>query len=138
MSAWMPRTTPRSRRERTRTRHVDSAMPTSRASIALDMRPSCSSRRTRARSVGSSGLTSRGFFGTCTGYAATHPERPAPACSFFGRLDLYAQHLHHMAMDAERFTVETRAVHAGRADLTALGVHVPPIDLSTTYPLPDV
>ncbi|GAA5167100.1 trans-sulfuration enzyme family protein [Ornithinimicrobium tianjinense] len=41
-------------------------------------------------------------------------------------------------MDAERFSVETRAVHAGRADLTALGVHVPPIDLSSTYPLPDV
>ncbi len=43
-----------------------------------------------------------------------------------------------MTMDVERFTVETRAVHAGRADLTALGVHVPPIDLSSTYPLPDV
>ncbi|PZU49508.1 MAG: cystathionine gamma-synthase [Arsenicicoccus sp.] len=33
---------------------------------------------------------------------------------------------------------DTRAVHAGRSDLTALGVHVPPIDLSSTYPLPDV
>ena len=43
-----------------------------------------------------------------------------------------------MGMDAERFAVETRAVHAGRADLTALGVHVPPIDLSSTYPLPGV
>ncbi len=32
----------------------------------------------------------------------------------------------------------TRAVHAGRADLGGLGVHVPPIDLSTTNPLPDV
>lgn len=32
----------------------------------------------------------------------------------------------------------TRAVHAGRADLAASGVHVPPIDLSTTNPLPDV
>ena len=32
----------------------------------------------------------------------------------------------------------TRAVHAGRGDLRALGVHVPPIDLSTTSPLPDV
>ncbi|WP_432943267.1 trans-sulfuration enzyme family protein [Kribbella sp. CA-253562] len=30
---------------------------------------------------------------------------------------------------------DTRAVHTGRDDLTALGVHVPPIDLSTTYPL---
>lgn len=41
-------------------------------------------------------------------------------------------------MPVESFSVETRAVHAGRADLTALGVHVPPIDLSSTYPLPDV
>ncbi|WP_204003046.1 trans-sulfuration enzyme family protein [Micromonospora lutea] len=35
-------------------------------------------------------------------------------------------------------TVDTRAVHAGREDLAALGVHVPPIDLSTTNPLPSV
>ncbi len=34
--------------------------------------------------------------------------------------------------------LDTRSVHAGRDDLTALGVHVPPIDLSTTYPLPGV
>jgi methionine-gamma-lyase len=33
---------------------------------------------------------------------------------------------------------DTIAVHAGRDDLTALGVHVPPIDLSTTNPLPNV
>ncbi|MBK6870853.1 MAG: PLP-dependent transferase [Kineosporiaceae bacterium] len=33
---------------------------------------------------------------------------------------------------------DTAAVHAGREDLTASGVHVPPIDLSTTYPLPSV
>lgn len=32
----------------------------------------------------------------------------------------------------------TTAVHAGREDLTALGLHVPPIDLSTTYPLSSV
>jgi cystathionine beta-lyase/cystathionine gamma-synthase len=30
----------------------------------------------------------------------------------------------------------TLAVHAGRDDLAALGVHAPPLDLSTTYPLP--
>ncbi|MEV6522938.1 aminotransferase class I/II-fold pyridoxal phosphate-dependent enzyme [Longispora sp. NPDC051575] len=35
-------------------------------------------------------------------------------------------------------SLDTLAVHGGRADLAALGVHVPPIDLSTTYPLPDV
>jgi len=33
---------------------------------------------------------------------------------------------------------DTAAVHGGREDLTAAGVHVPPIDLSSTYPLPDV
>ncbi|NUR61341.1 MAG: PLP-dependent transferase [Catenulispora sp.] len=33
---------------------------------------------------------------------------------------------------------DTVAVHAGRDDLSALGVHVPPIDLSTTNPLPEV
>src|SRR4051794_29108437 len=33
---------------------------------------------------------------------------------------------------------DTVAVHAGRDDLAALGVHVPPIDLSTTNPLPGV
>ena len=34
--------------------------------------------------------------------------------------------------------LDTAAVHAGREDLTALGLHVPSIDLSTTYPLPDL
>lgn len=33
---------------------------------------------------------------------------------------------------------DTLAVRAGRDDLAALGVHAPPIDLSTTNPLPDV
>lgn len=32
----------------------------------------------------------------------------------------------------------TRAVHAGKDDLAALGLHTPPIDLSTTYPSHDV
>lgn len=35
-------------------------------------------------------------------------------------------------------TFSTRAVHAGRADLTDLGVHTMPIDLSTTYPLTSI
>lgn len=39
---------------------------------------------------------------------------------------------------AARPAPDTVAVHAAREDLAALGVHVPPIDLSTTYPLPDV
>lgn len=33
---------------------------------------------------------------------------------------------------------ETLAVHGGRDDLAALGVHALPLDLSSTYPLPDV
>ncbi|KFL35535.1 trans-sulfuration enzyme family protein [Arenimonas donghaensis] len=33
---------------------------------------------------------------------------------------------------------ETLAVHAGREDLTRLGLHAPPIDLSTTYPVTDL
>lgn len=32
----------------------------------------------------------------------------------------------------------TAAVHAGRGDLAALGVHVPSLDASTTYPLPGI
>jgi methionine-gamma-lyase len=34
--------------------------------------------------------------------------------------------------------IETLAIHAGRSDLRALGVHALPIDLSTTNPLPDL
>ena len=41
-------------------------------------------------------------------------------------------------MDDATPHLSTRAVHAGRADLTGLGVHAPPLDLSTTYPLADV
>ncbi|MFF6958516.1 PLP-dependent transferase [Streptomyces sp. NPDC008317] len=33
-----------------------------------------------------------------------------------------------------RLTLATEAVHAGREDLAALGVHAVPLDLSTTYP----
>jgi cystathionine beta-lyase/cystathionine gamma-synthase len=32
----------------------------------------------------------------------------------------------------------TRAVHAGRGDFATLGVHAPPLDLSSTYPTPDL
>lgn len=34
--------------------------------------------------------------------------------------------------------IETSSVHAGRASLHALGVHAPPVDLSSTYPLGDL
>ncbi|HSL64338.1 MAG TPA: PLP-dependent transferase [Gaiellaceae bacterium] len=34
--------------------------------------------------------------------------------------------------------VDTVAVHAGREDFAALGVHAPPLDLSSTYPLGDL
>ena len=33
---------------------------------------------------------------------------------------------------------DTRAVHAGRKDFATLGVHAPPIDLSSTYPVADL
>jgi methionine-gamma-lyase len=33
---------------------------------------------------------------------------------------------------------DTRAVHAGRDEFVALKVHAPPIDLSSTYPIPDL
>lgn len=35
-------------------------------------------------------------------------------------------------------SMHTLAVHGGRTDLQRLGVHAPPIDLSTTYPVPDL
>lgn len=35
-------------------------------------------------------------------------------------------------------SLDTRCVHAGRDDLARLGVHAPPIDLSSTYPLHDL
>ncbi|MDV3219833.1 PLP-dependent aspartate aminotransferase family protein [Intrasporangium sp.] len=38
----------------------------------------------------------------------------------------------------ETHAPETIAVHAGREDCTTLGVHVPPLDQSSTYPLPSV
>ncbi len=41
-------------------------------------------------------------------------------------------------MDLSRLHPDTRAVHAGRDDLQALGVHALPIDLSSTNPLPDI
>jgi methionine-gamma-lyase len=37
-----------------------------------------------------------------------------------------------------RSDLTTSAVHAGREDLRALGVHAPPLDLSATYPLFDI
>ncbi|GAB3623460.1 PLP-dependent transferase [Mariniluteicoccus endophyticus] len=38
----------------------------------------------------------------------------------------------------DHLSPDTLAVHAGRDDLTALGVHALPIDLSSTNPLPDI
>ena len=40
-----------------------------------------------------------------------------------------------MSSDA---ALDSLAVHAGREDLTALGVHAPPLDLSSTNPLPAI
>ncbi len=41
-------------------------------------------------------------------------------------------------MGEDRLHLESLAVHCGRDDLGPLGVHAPPIDLSTTNPLPDI
>jgi methionine-gamma-lyase len=41
-------------------------------------------------------------------------------------------------MSTSAFRLETRAVHAGMEGLKEAGVHVPPIDFSTTNPLPGV
>ena len=38
----------------------------------------------------------------------------------------------------DSLSFDTRAVHAGREDLTDLGVHALPLDLSTTYPFSDL
>jgi methionine-gamma-lyase len=42
---------------------------------------------------------------------------------------------HHAADGAHADTI---AVHAGREDFAALGVHAPPLDFSSTYPVPDL
>jgi methionine-gamma-lyase len=42
-----------------------------------------------------------------------------------------------LLMTDQPFHLRTTAVHAGRRGLRGLVVHAPPIDLSTTYPLPD-
>lgn len=44
----------------------------------------------------------------------------------------------HVNTAVDHASLDTRAVHAGRDDLTALGVHAPPLDLSSTNPLPDI
>ena len=41
-------------------------------------------------------------------------------------------------MPHQDLSFETLAVHAGREELAALGVHAPPLDLSSTYPLNDL
>jgi len=41
-------------------------------------------------------------------------------------------------MDSHSLALDSLAVHAGREELTGLGVHALPIDLSSTSPLPDL
>lgn len=43
-----------------------------------------------------------------------------------------------MDMEIDLCAFDSKAVHAGREDLTALGVHALPIDLSSTNPVPDI
>ena len=63
----------------------------------------------------------------------------------FGVIDRWGAVLHpSLPNDVDSTTVafvtslDTLAVHAGRADLGALGVHALPLDLSTTNPLPTI
>lgn len=58
--------------------------------------------------------------------------------TFFSALALECRLLHHPAMADEALAFDSLAVHAGREDLTELGVHAAPIDLSTTSPLLDI
>ena len=41
-------------------------------------------------------------------------------------------------MSAQRLHPDSQAVHAGRDDLTELGVHALPLDFSSTNPLPSI
>ena len=45
---------------------------------------------------------------------------------------------HHAARTPHALGLDSLAVHAGRDDLTGLGVHAPPLDLSSTNPLPSI
>ena len=47
-------------------------------------------------------------------------------------------YMDYMAMRRHILSFDSLAVHAGRDDLLGLGVHAPPLDLSSTYPLPDI
>lgn len=51
-------------------------------------------------------------------------------------MNIYARCMSISGGSDHRF--DTRAVHAGRDDLRELGVHAPPLDLSTTYPVGDL
>ncbi|MEM9556117.1 MAG: PLP-dependent transferase [Acidobacteriota bacterium] len=64
------------------------------------------------------------------------PQRPKPASSFpsIASASVRAGEQGSTRPQGRR-AVDTRAVHAGRGDLRRLGVHAPPIDLSSTYPL---
>jgi methionine-gamma-lyase len=55
-----------------------------------------------------------------------------------GRIGFAALERGGLPMLSAATRADTRAVHAGRTDLRGLGVHVPPIDLSTTNPLSGV
>jgi len=60
-------------------------------------------------------------------------------CLVFSAMNLviYGCSSDHGCMD-DLMHLESLAVHCGRGDLTALGVHAAPIDLSSTSPLPDI
>ncbi len=55
-----------------------------------------------------------------------------------GQLAISCAITEYRNMSSKHLHPDTVAVHAGREDLTALGVHALPLDLSSTNPLPDL
>ncbi|MCX4662443.1 trans-sulfuration enzyme family protein [Streptomyces uncialis] len=72
-------------------------------------------------------------------YPGTHPgpesaDGPRPDGTRATPAAPSAQAPRHETVRATARALETEAVHAGREDLPGLGLHAPPLDLSTTYP----
>src|SRR5512147_1516238 len=120
-SARKPVRTPVFRRRFTRSRQLEGASPTRAASSLFQSRASFCKAARMAKSirfrVGRTGLPPQSI-----------------------RLTAEWPNWHHRSMmkpnpvRGKSLSFETLAVHAGREDFGEIGVHAPPLDLSTTYP----
>src|SRR5690606_30924503 len=120
-----PSSTPDCSSRRTRARQLDGDSPTFAASSLFESRAlccRCERIRRSMRSRAEIAPSDRIFCGICRFL-----------CDF---LQNCTQEPHRRRAVTQSFS--TRAVHAGRADFTDLGVHAPPLDLSSTYPTPDL